>query len=248
MMTEFEGCRARIGLIVNSGQIVTEPLYYRVAPAGVNFHASRILVERGVLEDHADMEKEAFRAGRELATARVDCIAYCCTMSGILQGMEGNRNFCARMEKETGIPTTSTLSAILEGLESLKLKRIVLISPYPEETHSAEERFFKDNGFDLVKSRSMKLERTRFPLVRTGEIHRFCRENWDEEADGLLISCMNFNAMPCIERLEQDLGKPVVTSHSATLWKVLRMAHVHELIPGFGHLLGEGLKRQLKKE
>ena len=248
MISEFEGSQARVGLIVNSGQIVTEPLYYRVAPKGVNFYASRILVKRGVLEDHADMEREAFRAGAELATARVNCIAYCCTMSGILQGIEGNNEFCIRMEKETGIPTTSTLSAILEGLQTLNLKRIVLISPYGEEEHIAEERFFQANGFHLLKSRSMKLERTKVPLVTPIEIHRFCRENWDEKADGLLISCMNFNAMPCIGHLEEDLGKPVLSSHSATLWKVLRMVHVHEPIPGFGHLLAEGFKRQSKKE
>jgi maleate isomerase len=248
MVSEFEGWRARVGLILNSGQIVTEPLYYRVAPAGVNFYASRILVERGVLENHADMEREAFRAGRELATARVGCIAYCCTMSGILQGIEGNKEFCIRMEKETGIPTTSTLSAILEGLKTLNLNRIVLISPYQEEMHTIEERFFQANGFHLVKSRSMKIEKGKVPLVTPGEIYRFCRENWDEEADGLLISCMNFNAMPCIGHLEEDLGRPVLSSHSATLWKVLRMIRVHEPIPGFGHLLAEDFKRQSKKE
>src|SRR3990172_7992681 len=115
MLNERIGWRGKVGLIVNSGQIVTEPLYNRVAPSGVNFFASRILVERGVLEDNENMEKEAFRAGRELATAKVDCIAYCCTMSGILQGAEGNKEFCLRMERETGILTTSTLSAILEA-------------------------------------------------------------------------------------------------------------------------------------
>ena len=90
MISEFEGRQARVGLIVNSGQIVTEPLYYRVAPAKVNFYASRILVERGVLEDHANMEREAFRAARELATARVNCIAYCCRKTDVLVVVIGN--------------------------------------------------------------------------------------------------------------------------------------------------------------
>jgi len=241
MISQFNGKQARVGLIVNSSQIVTEPLYYRVAPAKVNFYASRILVERGVLEDHTNMEREAFRAARELATARVNCIAYCCTMSGILQGIEGNKEFCIRMEKETGVPTTSTLSAILDGLETLKLNKIVLITPHQAEEHSAEERFFQANGFHLVKSRSMKLERARVPLVTPREIYQFCRENWDEKADGLFISCMNFNAMPCIGPLERDLQKPVLTSHSTALWKVLRLIHVKESLPGFGRLLTEYL-------
>ena len=77
----------------------------------------------------------------------------------------------------------------------------------------------------------------KFARVPPSEIYRFCRETWDEGADGLLISCMNFNAMPCIAALERDLGKPVLSSHSTVLWKALRMVHVKESVPGFGRLL-----------
>jgi maleate isomerase len=236
------GWRGKIGLIVNSGQVVTEPIFNRVAPPGVNFFASRILVEKGVLEDHKSMEKDAFRAARELAGARVDCIAYCCTVSGILQGIEGDKAFCLRMAKETGIPTTSTLGAVLESLGVLRLKNLMLISPYEKETHALEERFFQASGFHLVGSRSIGItSREKRPTLPPGEIFRFCRENWVEEAEGLFISCMNLNAMPCIASLEKDLGKPVLSSHSATLWKALRMIRVREPIPGYGRLLEEGL-------
>ncbi len=202
------------------------------------FFTSRMLIGQSVMADHDQMEKEAFRAGRELATAGVDCIAYCCTVSGILKGIDGDREFCRRMEKETGIPTTSTLSAILEILQRLGLKKLVILSPYRKESHLAEEKFFQTNGFTVVRSTSLGLDSgVKFAEVPPGEIYRFARDNWDEKADGLLISCMNFNAMPCLEFLEKDLGKPVVTSHSATLWKVLQMVGVRETIAGFGRLL-----------
>ena len=240
MMNEKIGWRGKIGLIVNSGQIVTEPVYNRVAPPGISFFASRILVETGPMEDHASMEKNAFRAGKELAGAGVDCIAYCCTFSGILQGVEGNKRFCLEMEKETGIRTTSALSAILEGLEALRLKKLVLVSPYQEKQHVAEEEFFRGSGFHIVKSVSMNIDhRTKVPLVTPGEIYRFCRKHWDEAADGLLISCMNFNALPAIAPLEKDLAKPVLSSHSATLWKALRIIGVRQPVPGGGRLFTE---------
>jgi maleate isomerase len=242
MMNESFGWRGKIGLIINSGQVITEPLYNRLAPAGVGIYASRILVEGGVLESHLSMEREAFRAARELATADVDCLAYCCTVSGVLQGIEGDKNFCLRMAEETGIPTTSTLAAMLEALEILRLKKIVLISPYEEKTHDLEEEFLQANGFDVVKSRSMGISsRKKRTSTTPGEIFRFCRESWDKEADGLLISCMNFNAMPCIGPLEQDLGKPVLSSHSATLWKVLKMIGVRESVIGYGRLLADSM-------
>ncbi len=240
MMNESMGWRGKIGLIVNSGQTITEPLYNRLAPAGVCFYASRILVEGSVSQSHQSREKEAFRAGRELATADVDCIAYCCTVSGIIQGIDGDKKFCRRMEEETGIPTISTLSAVLESLEVLRIKKMVLISPYGEETHAAEEKFLQANGFQLLKSRSMEItSRKKRAATTPGEIFRFCRENGDESADGLFISCMNLNALPCIGPLEKDLAKPVLSSHAATLWKVLQMIHVRESLTGHGRLLTE---------
>ena len=242
MMNEKIGWRGKIGLILPSVQTVTEPIYNRIAPEGVSFFASRIIVRGSVMEEHVNMEKDAFRAGKELSTAQVDCIAYCCTVSGIILGIEKDKEFCSQMEKETGIPTTSTLSAMLEALELLKLKKLVVISPYPEQTHLAEEKFFHANGYNLIKSRNMGIESgVKYGLVTPGEIYQFSKKNWDEKADGLFISCMNFNAMPCIGPLERDLGKPVLSSQSTTLWKVLKMIGVREPIPGFGRLLTESL-------
>ncbi len=236
------GWRGKIGLIMPSVQTATEPIYNRISPPGVDFFASRILIRGDVSTEHENMEKEAFRAAEELASAKVDCIAYCCTVSGIILGIEKDREFCLRMEKETGILTTSTLSAMLEGLRVLGLKKLVMISPYREETHIAEERFFEDNDFTLIKSHSLGIKSgAEFSLVTPEEIYRISKENWDEKADGLFISCMNFNAMPCIDSLERDLGKPVLTSQSATLWKALRMLRVREPIHGFGRLLEESL-------
>jgi maleate isomerase len=48
---------------------------------------------------------------------------------------------------------------------------------------------------------------------------------------------MNFDAMPAVQALEDRIGKPVVTSHSATLWRALGLAGIETPIPGYGRLL-----------
>ncbi|MCH7548937.1 MAG: hypothetical protein IH969_05270 [Candidatus Krumholzibacteriota bacterium] len=53
------------------------------------------------------------------------------------------------------------------------------------------------------------------------------------------ISCMNFDAMAVAEALEERLGVPVVTSHTATLWRALALAGIEDPIPGCGRLLAE---------
>ena len=51
------------------------------------------------------------------------------------------------------------------------------------------------------------------------------------------LSCMNFDAMPVVQALEDRIGKPVVTSHAATLWRALALAGIDTPLPGYGRLL-----------
>jgi len=41
-----------------------------------------------------------------------------------------------------------------------------------------------------------------------------------------------------IDRLEQELGKPVITSNQATLWACLRAIKFNTPVSGYGVLLG----------
>ncbi len=43
--------------------------------------------------------------------------------------------------------------------------------------------------------------------------------------------------LPVLEMLEQDLGKPVISSAWAMMWHALRLAGVRQPIPGYGRLL-----------
>ena len=53
----------------------------------------------------------------------------------------------------------------------------------------------------------------------------------------VLLSGTGLPTIGVIEVLERDLGKPVVSSNQASLWRALRLAGVRESISGFGRLL-----------
>ena len=56
-------------------------------------------------------------------------------------------------------------------------------------------------------------------------------------AEAVLISGTGLPTADAIEPLERALGKPVVTSQSASLWWLLRAAGVGEPVAGWGRLL-----------
>jgi len=236
--------KAKIGLVVVSSSTVCEGRYPRVAPSDVGFFTSRMLLRGRGLAGMAAMEHNAARAIEELASVPVDAIAYCCTVSGALRGVEGDRHFCQAMAQRWGIPVTSTMLAVTEALHHLALRRVVVTSPYPDSHHEAERVYLAQAGIEAIAMHGMGLETGQaFANVTPEEIVQFSLEAWDDTADGLFISCMNFDALPAVQALEERLGKPVVTSHAATLWRVLALAGLDIPIVGYGRLLAQAPRR-----
>jgi maleate isomerase len=231
--------QAKVGLVVVSSSTVCEGRYPRVAP-DVGFFTSRMLLKDSGLAAIEAMERQAARAVEELASVPVDAIAYCCTVSGALRGVAGDRDFCRDMKQRWKIPVTSTMLAATQALQHLGLKRVVVTSPYPEDHHEAERIYLEQTGIEAIAMHGMGFEKgNEFAKVTPEEIFQFSLNAWDDAADGLFISCMNFDAMPTVQALEDRIGKPVVTSHSATLWRVLALAGVETPISGHGRLLAE---------
>ena len=47
--------------------------------------------------------------------------------------------------------------------------------------------------------------------------------------------------MPIVEKLENDLGKPVICNNAVSLWAGLRLMKIKDGIPGYGRLLRDHL-------
>ena len=193
------------------------------------------------------MERHAARAIEELASVPVDAIAYCCTVSGALRGVEGDRTF-ARTWPNAGAYRSPPPCWQPRALHHLALRRVVVTSPYPDSHHEAERVYLAQTGIEAIAMHGMGLEKGQeFANVTPEEIVQFSLEVWDDTADGLFISCMNFDALPAVQTLEERLGKLVVTSHAATLWRVLALAGIDTPIVGYGRLLPKRLVAQLPR-
>ena len=57
------------------------------------------------------------------------------------------------------------------------------------------------------------------------------------EADALFISCTAIRALDVVERIEQAIGKPVVTANQAMIWQSLRLSGCQTTVDGYGELL-----------
>jgi maleate cis-trans isomerase len=64
------------------------------------------------------------------------------------------------------------------------------------------------------------------------------------EADAIIMPGGNWRCMSIVERLEQKVGKPVLSNNAVSLWAGLRMLGRDDGIPGYGTLLRDHLRRR----
>lgn len=169
---------------------------------------------------------------------RLDVLAFSCTACAVSMGVE--KLLSQLKEARPGIKYTSPAGAGVAALRQLKAKRIALLSPYQLGVHRSLLPFFRDNGFEVIGNGT-------FATSGGAESSELRRESIFSaiEAltgpalpDALFVSCTGMPVVPHIDRLEKEIGIPVVTSAQAMAWDALRLAGYHDPIHGFGQLLG----------
>jgi maleate isomerase len=234
--------RARIGVIVPSVNTVVEPWFSAVCPRGVTVHAARMFLDNNLTSEAlVRMDRdEGLRGVKQIMSCKPASVAYCCTASSIVQGLEYDGRLNHELNHATGVPAFTATSGIIEALHAIGAKRIAVCSPYTKAIDDAEHVFFSAAGFEILGSAHLGIADA-FKLAdpTPAEIMQLAFKAWHNDADATLITCLNLNSHSVIDALERHTGKPVITSTQATLWKGLRAAGIQDHIQGYGRLLAE---------
>ena len=149
-----------------------------------------------------------------------------------------------KLTESTGVPCTTTRQASNEAMRELGLKRIIVVTPWKDELNQRTKTSLIDAGFEVLCIEGLQIG----PTVQIAELppyanYRLAHDVFSKhpEAEGILIPCARFPSVNNIEKLERDLGVPVVTSTQAMIWWGLRKINLRAPISGFGRLLEEKL-------
>jgi maleate isomerase len=157
-----------------------------------------------------------------------------------LKGLGSHQKMVDAVYSKTKIPTSTTLSASMDGLKSLGVKKLVIATPFIAERDEALVRYMEGSGFEVLSVKGLGITRnldlTRVPFFvpyQLGlEVFRKTKG-----AEGIYFPCSRWPVVGSINPLERDLGIPVVTNVQATVWFGLTSMGIKEPIMGYGALL-----------
>ena len=236
------GRRAKIGVIVPPTNSANEAEWWQMAPPGVSIHSARMPL-------HTDTQSDGGRAAlltdieqycHALAQVGPDVVVYGCTagsMTSPPSALAGAmQNFC-------GLPAVTTAQSIVEALRALKVSTVSIGTPYHDALNHHEVAFLEAEGFRVAaieglgygeKGPAEYRNIARIPMTEVGALaQRVDRP----EADAVLLSCTDMATADLLQDMEVDLGKPVISSNSATFWYALRTAGLDDQLGGYGQLL-----------
>lgn len=236
------GQRAKIGLITPMSENA-EHAFHIYAPEGVTFASMKINFPGPTPEGLTILTDQLESTAAAFKNYPLDLVVFGCTSGSCIKGFGWDQECVKKMERACGWPGLTTSTAVLESLKALGSEKIAVLTPYPADTNAIEKKFLEDNGFSVTNIVGMDM--TQF----LGEHGEPIFERADEDflyqhainvdlkgADTFFLSCMGLTTLEILEKLEQTLGVPVVTSHQATLWSALRHCNVEDKLPHLGKL------------
>jgi len=224
----MSGSLRRLGVIVPGANVVVEEEFPPLLPAGVQMHIARMFRRsRQVNYDSlSEMVQSAEPVALGLGSTVPEVILFACTSASFKDGLGEDRKLAARISAAAGgVPTVCTSTALVEALQQVGARRVLLVTPYVEDLNRREESFFAEAGFTVTRTASFLLGDTiAIRDLPSAEVARLVLANSDAAAasDAVFISCTNMHSMDQLVALEQALGKPVLSSNQCTLWAGLK--------------------------
>ena len=214
-----------VGLICPGGGVKNpENEMGKYKPDDVTILAERIPLAKIDVEVLSRLADEADGAAVRLAERGAQVIALNCTSGSFIRGAGYDREIIERLERSCGLPVTTTTTAVTEALTTLGIRKMAMVTPYPDAVNEIEIRFMRDSGYDVLSCKGLGIVQMNLVAqVPFDRIYSTVRDAFTPACEGIFVSCAGFRVIDYIRGLESDFGRPVVTSNQATLWKLMRM-------------------------
>jgi maleate isomerase len=223
-----------VGVVIPSSNTVVEQVLPQLLGerAGVTLHVARFPLERLGADAPSTFPVDAvFAAAELLSHAHVATIAYC-GVSGAWLGIDRDEAFCARVARELRTPACTATLAVVAALRAAGVERLGLVKAGPPALAERVDATFA--ALDLHCTRVVGV-----PVAAHADLARIeaaARAVAGNGAEAVCIMGTNLLGAPLVERLEAELGVPLLDSVVATAWRLCSTLGIVPSGPGWGSL------------
>ena len=234
------GWRAKIGHVAPSRGDILVYEFYRILPEGFLFLNSTGTVRR-LIDDHLEKQLQRIEeAALDLAQAGAEFIIIGGSPMFTKLGFGSDTEIAERLSAKVGVPVAPGITCEVEALRHLGVKKLVVATPHEDVLNERMARFLTAAGFEVLRIGGLGIQLNSAIAEQPAyAAYKIAKKLYLEapEADGIFIPCPRWPTASIISLLEEETGKPAVSSSLANLWYSLHRLHIREKIEGYGSLL-----------
>jgi maleate cis-trans isomerase len=139
------------------------------------------------------------------------------------------------------IPVTSAVPSVITALKALSATKVMLVTPFTADMNVHIEKHLTNLGFTVFPG--PPYDKTRKPgagvEISPDELFQRVEASYQEypATQAIYFQGATLDPLPVIQRLEDNLGVPVVSSNTAMIWNILSKLGAKFSIKGYGKLL-----------
>lgn len=200
---------------------------------GVDAHEVEALLDLG--------SSARLLAGAEQLSGIADALMWACTSGSFVFGWQGAHDQASELADAVGVPASSTSLAFIAALRELGARSVAIAATYPQDVSVHFQQFLTTGGFEVLSLVSHDIP-TAAEAGELGEaeVIDLARSHDAPGADVVLLPDTAMHTARLLPRLEEALGKPVLTANQVTVWHGLALAGRLVTAPELGTLFGGG--------
>lgn len=149
--------------------------------------------------------------------SEIDAVAYGCTAAGFILGPKGDLEMSERISDISQKPVVTTAKSMVAALQAIDAKNISLLTPYHDNVNDRLKHFLEDGGINVKHFDSFYApDVTALGKITSEDVYQKSISLFSEEDDGLFIACSQLPTKAILPKLENQFGKPVLSSIQVT--------------------------------
>ena len=150
-------------------------------------------------------------------------------------------NLATNVRSQVPIPVTTAMEAAIAALQALGASRVLLMTPFDEGMNAQIRAFLAEQGVQAVSGPQPAPYYRDAAKLGPDEVYNLTKQGLADagEVDAIYFQGAVLDALEIIERLESELGLPVVASNPAMLWHAVSLLGRRFSVPNGGKLLRE---------
>ena len=217
---------------------------------GIGLHTANVLTPRPVLRNAADLEayRAQFLGGLRAAAEQAElaqphALIVGMSLEHIVDDLDVIRRTVAELDAHTGLTAFSWHDAAAAALGKFRARRIGLLTPFDAQGNRNAARVFTALGFEVVGTAGFACANAlHIAHIPDAAKERLVVEHLarpEQRLDAVVQCGTNLSFSRVAERLEPQLGIPVLGINATLLWFALRETGIDVPLDGGGRLLRE---------